>query len=241
MRVIGAKRGLGLDTVTNTIPFLGLFRTLGIRTVFRYLNYHKEYRSTPCTDPRDWFKSLSTLELERDLEAGFDVGIFQRGIGGRNSGGWESGVEAGEAAVYNARGVGVPDGATILIDCEWSDPPPKDRQRSHIEGRARAIVDGGYLAALYVSHDLALTSAELYSLRWVTGYLKSASAVPTVDVRGYQAAQSLECWITTDAHGWPCVLPWDDKYYRYPRPGIRADLDMVMIDGLRDRYQVIAL
>lgn len=240
MRIRGAKRGLAVDTVTYTGPYLDLFKRLGIRTVFRYLNYHKEWRDTPCTDPRDWFKSCSRQELLELLTAGFDVGIMQRGIGKRNAGGMAAGEGAGEAAVHNAQGIGIPAGASILIDCEWSDPPDKGSQRAYIEAHARRMAGSGYRPTQYVTTDLRFTSAELYSLRWVKGYVKSASSVPAVDVRGYQSTQSLECWITTDKDDGPLVLPWSDKYYRAPRPGIRCDLQLTTIDGLGDRYQIVA-
>ena len=237
MRITNAGRRVGLDTVSYVTPYLDGIGDHGIHTIFRYVNYDAYYRDTPCTDPNDWFKSLSTQEFNEILAKDFDVGIFQRGIGKRNKGGAAAGEQVGKNAVHNLRGIGVPEGATILCDCEWaaSHCPTKQEQVFYIEGWAKVLSSEGFIAALYVSHDLKLNSAELYALKYVRSYMKAASTVPTVDNRGFQAVQSLEYFYHTKENRF---YVWDKKWYGHD--GLRCDLDMLCIDGKGDRWRVVS-
>jgi len=226
MLAVKAPRRLALDTVSYFSPFSEAVKTTGAETVFRYINYNKHFRDTPDTSG-DWFISLSKQERDEILNDGWMIGIVQRGIGRRNSGGRDAGLEVGEAAVYNATGLNIPTGVTIFCDCEWSDPPNKADQIAYIEAWASQVRGAGYIAGLYVSPDLALSSSELYALAHIQAYWKSASYVATVDTRGFQIIQSLEYFFET-ATG--ALYPWSDSCYS--RQGLRLDMDMVCADGL---------
>lgn len=233
MRVINATRRLAIDTVSYFTPYEKGLGALGPYTVFRYLNYGKYYRDTPDTSD-DWFKSCSKQELEELIGRKWNVGFVQRGIGRRNQGGADAGKIVGEAAVYNAIGIGIPAKATIVCDCEWSNPPPKDKQIAYIEEWGKQLHAANYTPCLYVSPDLALTSKELYALRYIKAYWKSASAVPTVDTRGYQVMQSLEYFYNADTGQ---IQRWSNSCYRHN--GIRMDMDMVGIDGKGDYFKAV--
>ena len=237
MKVISASRRLALDTVSYFTPYCEAIKTIGAPTVFRYLNYESYFRDKPDMS-NDWFKSLSIQERDELLRAGWDIGIVQRGVGKRNSGGRDAGLHVGESAVYNASGVGILPGATIFCDCEWSTPPSKDMQIEYINAWASQVKSAGYIAGLYVSPDLSLSSSDLYALPYTQAYWKSASYVPTVDTRGFQVLQSLEYFFELATGS---LYPWDKSCYS--RKGLRLDMDMVVADGMSagsNRLKVLA-
>jgi hypothetical protein len=233
MRAVQARRSIGIDTVSYVTPHAErLKRILGERaTIFRYLNHSESYRQTP--DPSDdWLKSLSMQELRELLDLGFRVGLVQVGIGRRHRGGAEMGRKVGEAAVHNAVGIGAPDAVHIFCDCEWAESivPPKAEQVEYIEAWGAAVWDGGFIPGLYVSPDLALNCGELYGLRHIRAYWKSASWAPTVNTRGYMIVQSTENYFY-ESEGCHCVAPYSDEIARTHRGGLRFDYDMICADG----------
>jgi hypothetical protein len=229
MKASPAPRRKAFDTVSYVTEYADDMKDAGYPTVIRYLNYGPHYRDTPCTDPNDWFKSLSRQELDGWLVAEFYVGLVQRGIGRRNRGGAVAGEQVGKNAAHNAHGLGIPHGCTIFCDCEWSSDLGVGLldQIEYINAWAYVVAAEGYMPGQYVSPDLLLTSSQLYEdLRHTVAYWKSASYVPTVNERGFVAVQTLEQWYDarTKSHS-----AWSKSYYG--RPGIRYDANIICADG----------
>jgi hypothetical protein len=235
MKITNAKRGLGLDTASYLTPYSAPMRKKGYKTAFRYLSNVMYFTEKP--DFSGWFVPLSKQELAELLDDGWDVSFVQRRIGKQKLEGTIDGETSGMIAACNANGVGIPHGSSLFIDCEWAPGyvPPKVGRISFIEGKARVIVAEGYRAKLYVENTLGLSSDELYSLKGVTGYWRSAQAVPPVAIRGSQVVQSTEHFYDS---GKDIVVPWDDSFYR--RRGLRFDIDMLCIDGCGDRTKVVS-
>jgi hypothetical protein len=236
MRVIGAPRRLGIDTAAYFTPYAGAAYRAGYRTIFRYIEHVREHHIVSCTDPKKWFKPLSAQELDELVVLNWNVGIVQRSIRDLHGGGAAKGTEIGDNAVYNAEHTGIPKGATIFCDCEWKSSvcPSKQDQIDYIEAWAYQVHSAGYIAGLYVSPEMKLSSKELWQLAKIKAYWKSASYVPAVDVRGYQVIQSLEYAFDTRTLE---MYEWNGQYSPHV---LRCDLNQVCADGIRgSRVQVI--
>jgi hypothetical protein len=219
MQIVGAPRRLALDASTYFTPYAGFFYSNGYRTIFRYLRRNQQIDEKPTNK---WPEHLSRQELNELLGMDWKVGLFQRRAGSDEAT-RKRGEEVGAAASWNARQLGIPEGASILCDCEWDYKLSQNAQTDYLLGWGKAVSQAGDVPTLYVSTDLKFSSGMLYALPYFKGYFKSASYVPTVDVRGYQGIQSVE---------------YKDDGGLF---GLRCDVDLMMIDGLGDRMQVIAV
>jgi Domain of unknown function (DUF1906) len=79
-------------------------------------------------------------------------------------------------------------GTSIYVDFEG---PAGDKAACLLYGNAaaHAIQHGGSPAGVYVGYGIPLDSVELYWSLAFTGYWKSLSNVPDIDIRGYQMIQ----------------------------------------------------
>ena len=103
------------------------------------------------------------------------------------------GVEDGQQAIAHAQELGV-IGASIYVDFEGPGEPLGVKQEKvdcllYGNAAGHAIQHGGSPAGVYVGYGLPLDSVELYWSLAFTGYWKSCSQVPDVDIRGYQMIQ----------------------------------------------------
>lgn len=234
MRSGKAPRRLGVDTAGYFTPYSNMLWDHGCRTVFRYLSLKKEVNDTP--DLSHWRVFISKQELEELVEAGWDVSLVQRRIGSNydlSRSAADQGAEYGAAAAWQVEQLCGVKNVVLWCDCEFSMDVPKEDQISFIESWAKEAHVAGEIGGQYVSPDLKLNSKELYALAYVRAYWKSASMVPTVDVRGFQALQSLEYFATGTV-----LDRWDSSKYRGVK-GIRCDLDLLCVDGRGDWLRTI--
>jgi hypothetical protein len=169
--------GLGFDTLAVVDPArASILKAHGYNFVFRYLSRGKVVHDEP---PSEGYGNLSRREFEWLLAAGLDVGLVQRGCS-RTYPDAEVGKRLGEAMVYNAQQLGVPDGVHLFSSLEYqgSRKVKSEDQAGCIEEIAAATVADGCRSGYYGSFDGVLSSVQLYALKGVTSYWASATWYP---------------------------------------------------------------
>lgn len=234
MQAGNAPRRLGVDTAGYFTPHSQTFWNHGCRTVFRYLSLEKKVNDKP--DTSHWRVFISKQELDELIEGGWCVSLVQRRIGSNydlDRSAADQGAEYGAAAAWQVQKLCGVKRVVIWCDCEFSMDVSKEDQVDFIQSWGKEARIGGEIGGLYVSQDLKLDSEELYALAYMRAYWKSASMVPTVDVRGFQVLQSLEYFATGNV-----LDRWSSNKY-LGKKGIRCDLDLLCVDGRGDWLQTI--
>jgi hypothetical protein len=97
------------------------------------------------------------------------------------------GVQDGQQAIAHLAEIGG-IGTSTYVDFEG---PAQNKTGCLLYGNAaaHAIQHGGSPAGIYVGYGIPLDSVELYWSLAFTGYWKSLSNVPDIDIRGYQMIQ----------------------------------------------------
>lgn len=223
MKLTTCARCLGLDTSVYVHPkYHKLLWQAGYRLIIRYIWKHKYINKTPNSG---WPVALSVQELIELTDAGFGVGIVQIANSQSLIPSDVAGEEAGDAAAFNAYGLGVPKGATIWCDAEWPVVPSNAPVGvlDYLNGWSYKETAGAYEAGLYVGGNMGLSSKELYGLPRFRHYWKSASAVPWVYERGFQMIQGTQ---TT-------LFKTDNDN------GLLVDQDIVCLDNKYERFMVV--
>jgi hypothetical protein len=193
MRIKKCPVGVGFDASTYIRPETAAkFKRAGYRFVVRYLRRDQHVNEKPDTS---WPISLSVQELTELLDAGLYVGLVQFArFHGKNYLSAEHGKQVGHNAAWNAKHLGVPEGATLFYDAEWTDSPPDDLVMAELRAWAKAVSDAGYRAGVYVGYE-GLSGSQWYSLPYVRAYWASAMK---------HIQEPLP-------RGWSCFQGWEQK------------------------------
>lgn len=199
MRLAQAPRALACDTVTPIdAEMAAALYAIGVRTVFRYLDRVHDI------SPGQLGANLTAAELAVLLDAGLCVSPVQyystRYADQRKGRALSAdyGAEMGQAAATNARGLGIPEGATIWRDLEDVPRATSAQIVTDLTGWARSALSAGYESGLYYGTGLGsaetgyLTGEDLWGLRYYRSYWRAASAVPQIPHRGPCVVQGSE-------------------------------------------------
>jgi hypothetical protein len=172
MKVVQAPVGLGFDASTYIPPdAVAKFVAAGYRYRIGYLRRDQHVNDDP--DPY-WPVSLSRRELREHLGGGLLVGFVQFArFGGRSYLSRSSGLQYGHAAAVNARNLGVPQGAHLFVDAEWTDNPGQQAVLAYLRAWCEAVCDAGYRAGIYVGWE-GLSGPQWYSVPHANCYWRSA-------------------------------------------------------------------
>lgn len=190
MHLVPASRFAAFDASVYVTPSAAAaLYAAGYRTAFRYARRDKKVNLIPDTSPP---VSLSIRERDELLAAGFKISLVQFASLSLVPS-TATGKSAGEAMVYNAQRLGFSPGAALWCDVEWATTPPGGdlAVMQYVDAWALAVVTAGYVCGCYVGPNAGLTGSQWYARPKVTAYWKSASAVPWVENRGFQAIQGL--------------------------------------------------
>jgi hypothetical protein len=206
-----ATLGFDTDSVVSLSAATAMVAQ-GYKFCARYLNRTKQFDQLPTSG------ALSVSEAQALLAAGLALTPVQFGDHALvPSAGL--GTSVGEAAAYNAAGLGFPPGVVIWCDIEFSAKPTSSQATiAYINAWAQAVAEQKYLPGLYVGPNIPLTSDELHALPQIASYWKAASAVPWVSVRGFQIIQGLSFEVA----------------------GLNIDADMACYDNRNDCFQLLA-
>jgi hypothetical protein len=204
---------LGVDTDTPlSFDTAQKLRQLGYRFCARYLSL-----STPQHSG-----DLSTQEASDILRAGLALVPIQHVL----SPGWspdrDMGTRHGQAALQNARALGIPPGVNVWCDLEGIAHGTSTQSIiDYCNAWYDAVDDdgAGYVPGLYVGYDVFLNSHQLYWKLRFQHYWSAPNAMP-VETRGYQMIQ---------------LLPLDRE-----SAGVRVDVDVTQQDLLEDSVQWLA-
>ena len=223
MQVTTATRLIGFDTSVYVNPkYHKLLRNAGYSFAVRYIWRTKAVNSTPNSG---WPCALSKQELTELLDSGFGVSIVQFANNSSFIPTKSDGTSVGEAAAYNALGLGIPVGATLWCDAEWSSTTPDSKAvLDYLNAWAEPVIAVGYEAGLYVGPNQGLTGDQLYGcLNKFNHYWKCASIVPWVSNRGFQMFQGAQTTLfKTDSD-----------------QGLLVDQDIVCYDNKNERFKLV--
>jgi len=192
--IIDASTAINLETAKR-------FKAAGVSTVMRYIRRDKYVMEKP---DGHWPESLSKLELSWLLAAGLDVGLFQFArFNGANYLSKTAGESIGEAAAWNVKALGIPNGMTCFVDAEWYDAPTSRVKRywynrrvlAYLRAWGRSYHAGGGRPGCYEAYD-GLSGRQWYGLPKYRSYYCSAMKGPRMlgdpQPRGFCAWQGLE-------------------------------------------------
>lgn len=193
-KIKDAPRALGFDasTYVDLCSACHLMKA-GYRTAFRYVRWDRRVKDTPDSN---WPISLSKLELKQLVyDVGFKVSLVQFAVSESQGGGRgeANGKRYGDAAGYNARELGTPEGITVWCDAEnWTNQSRADIIE-YLNGWADGCATYGYKPGLYVGSGLpGVTGDDLWSLPGYTAYWRAASIVSQVPNRGWTVSQGVQ-------------------------------------------------
>jgi hypothetical protein len=224
----------------------------GYRTRFGYVHYRKSVKDE-ASDPNHWPEMMSKQELREHVELGMDVSLVQRIVPESIGGGldYSSGKRFGDAAGWNARELGAPEGITVWCDVEGfeyrSPEQILDWCRGWYAGAIKHKVDpNGYFGmGLGNDKDGYITPEQLYHRLPFWKYWRAASAGPEVKRRGYCVVQGTQIGDPRDIRNNPGIFPGTEGYPH----GLIIDQDMVCLDHLyfedrkargRNRFLVVS-
>jgi hypothetical protein len=190
MRSVSASRFAAYDTSSYVTPSAATaLYAAGYRLAFRYARRDKKVNLIPDTSQP---VSLSIRERDELLATGFKLSLVQFASLSLVPSA-ATGAQAGSAMAYNAQQLGFLPGNMLWCDVEWAQVPVGGATAvmAYINAWALAVVNFGFACGCYVGPNAGLTGDQWYSLPKVTAYWKSASAVPWVENRGFQAIQGL--------------------------------------------------
>lgn len=144
------SKGVDCDTALTSQVAISL-KSRGLDFVVRYLG------------------SVSTMEISGILQAGLGLEL----VTFAHSPGWMPsatlGAQDGERDVLQLKALGIPEEMVVWIDLEGSGGDAADTA-AWVNARAKAIVNAGYVAGLYIGDRCVLDAAQLYSLPNITRY-----------------------------------------------------------------------
>jgi hypothetical protein len=217
MNLVQASRFAAFDASEYITPSAATaLYAAGYRLAFRYARRDKKVNLIPDTSSP---VSLSIRERDELLAAGFKISLVQFASLSLVPSA-STGQQAGEAMAYNAQQLGFLPGSALWCDVEWAQVPAGGATAvmAYINAWALAVTNAGFVCGCYVGPNAGLTGDQWYSLPKVKAYWKSASVVPWVSTRGFQAIQGLPIKVG----------------------GVEIDQDILCFDNRNDLFKCLA-
>ncbi len=192
------------------------FWDAGYRVKIRYVNRERYVRDTPDTK---WPVSLAKQELNETInkDSKWGLSIVQFAPFGVTPNAM-TGKAAGDAAGWNCRELGIPEGTTVWCDLEWNTVQRAEDVLEYANAWSKALDTYVLRVGGYIGPNLGCTGEQLYrDIPLMRHYWKSAAIVPWVEKRGFQLAQSLEIKVF----------------------GQTIDQNIAMFDNKGDRFYVV--
>jgi hypothetical protein len=150
------------------------FRAAGYKFVMRYVERSQRVYDEPTPTIGDWFYPLSKKEFAWLLDADLMVGVVQRAkFRGKPYLNRQYGKDIGYAAMWCCKELGVPQGATVYVDAEWTDGPSDSQVMQFLRAWHETGPDAKMRTGTYEGYE-GLTGAQWYSIPYCRSYWRSA-------------------------------------------------------------------